>query len=282
MWGHQHKKVFHTRPMPTSQWAELNQRQEQVEGYKFADYQGTRIGIVGLGGLGTHIASALIRQGPGELILIDHDTVEASNLTRVALFNREDLGKFKAWQAGLHLSREGLFETKITAWNLRFVEMVEQQLVGLPDLIICSVDNSPTRRAVTLYGLAHAIRVIHVAVGIDANAVSVFVQEPGGPCWACAYPEQLNDFSYPCSLPGIVDVLQIAAGVVVFAVGSLLSGRHREWNVRSIYLDAAMPDRARIVERQPNCPLCGNGATAARVNEPVAAPAQRWWNLGRT
>ncbi len=271
-----HKKVFHTTPLPASMWPELNKAQEKVEGYNFDDYKNARIAIIGAGALGCHTASALIRQGPGEIILIDDDHVEASNLTR-QLFAADEIGKNKAICLARRLSREGFFPTKITAWPFRFMELVERGDMVRPDIVLACVDNNSTRRAACLFGLAHAIRgVVHVAVGRDGNAISVMVQEPGKACWACAYPDSLNDHSHPCGLPGIVDVSQVAAGVAVFAIGSLLSGRHREWTTRLIYLDAGAPDQGEIIERRPDCALCGPGATAARASEPVPQPS--WWS----
>lgn len=41
-----------------------------------------RAAVAGLGGLGSHIAEALARTGIGELLLVDFDTVEPSNLNR--------------------------------------------------------------------------------------------------------------------------------------------------------------------------------------------------------
>jgi sulfur carrier protein ThiS adenylyltransferase len=41
-----------------------------------------RVAIAGLGGLGSNIAAALARLGIGELLLVDYDVVEPSNLNR--------------------------------------------------------------------------------------------------------------------------------------------------------------------------------------------------------
>ena len=41
-----------------------------------------RIGIAGLGGLGSHVAVMLARSGVGHLHLVDYDTVDLSNLNR--------------------------------------------------------------------------------------------------------------------------------------------------------------------------------------------------------
>ena len=54
-----------------------------------------RIGIAGLGGLGSNIAAALVRSGVGALVLADYDTVELSNINR-QLYTLSDIGRKKA------------------------------------------------------------------------------------------------------------------------------------------------------------------------------------------
>lgn len=53
-----------------------------------------KVAICGLGGLGSHIAIMLARSGVGELVLIDFDVIEPSNLNRQA-YEISDLGKYK-------------------------------------------------------------------------------------------------------------------------------------------------------------------------------------------
>ncbi|MCZ6491253.1 MAG: ThiF family adenylyltransferase, partial [Acidobacteria bacterium] len=50
----------------------------------------SRVAIVGCGALGSHQASLLVRAGVGELLLIDRDYVEESNLQRQTLFEERD------------------------------------------------------------------------------------------------------------------------------------------------------------------------------------------------
>ena len=54
-----------------------------------------RVGIAGLGGLGSNIASALVRSGVGHLTLADFDTVELSNINR-QLYTLSHIGQKKA------------------------------------------------------------------------------------------------------------------------------------------------------------------------------------------
>lgn len=60
----------------------------------FEKVKAARVGIAGLGGLGSHIAFALARTGVGHLHLVDFDIVEPSNLNRQC-YRICDLGKQK-------------------------------------------------------------------------------------------------------------------------------------------------------------------------------------------
>jgi len=48
--------------------------------------RGARVGIAGVGGLGSAVAVALARMGVGTLVIADHDVVEPSNLNRQQYF----------------------------------------------------------------------------------------------------------------------------------------------------------------------------------------------------
>lgn len=52
------------------------------------------VGIAGVGGLGSNVAMALARSGVGNLIIVDHDLVEESNLNRQHFF-RDQIGEPK-------------------------------------------------------------------------------------------------------------------------------------------------------------------------------------------
>jgi sulfur carrier protein ThiS adenylyltransferase len=53
-----------------------------------------RVGIIGLGGLGSNAAAMLVRTGVRHLVLADFDVVDDSNLNR-QLYFREDVGRRK-------------------------------------------------------------------------------------------------------------------------------------------------------------------------------------------
>ena len=52
----------------------------------FFELQQATVGIAGLGGLGSNVAVALTRLGPGRMVVVDFDCVEADNLNRQQYF----------------------------------------------------------------------------------------------------------------------------------------------------------------------------------------------------
>ena len=84
------------------------------------------------------------------------------------------------------------------------------------------------------------------------------IQEPGQACFGCLQPHAINDDSYPCDLPGIIDINQVIAGFMVYALDTILMGRHREWNLRDVFLNGSVPETPAVIEKNPDCPLCGD------------------------
>ncbi len=81
-----------------------------------------RVAIAGLGGLGSNIAVSLTRAGVGELMLVDFDRVDLSNLNRQQ-YEISDLGRYKTDALSEKLTRINPYITltrktvKVTAEN---------------------------------------------------------------------------------------------------------------------------------------------------------------------
>lgn len=63
-----------------------------------------RVAVLGLGGVGGSAAEALCRAGVGHLMLVDHDTVDETNLNRQLLATRDALGEKKCLVAQRRLA----------------------------------------------------------------------------------------------------------------------------------------------------------------------------------
>ena len=79
--------------IPTQkEWIEaLEERHGETLQQKFSN---AVVAVCGLGGLGSHIATALARAGVGTLILIDYDRVDITNLHRQQ-YKADQIGKYK-------------------------------------------------------------------------------------------------------------------------------------------------------------------------------------------
>ncbi len=85
--------------------------------------QTKKVGIIGVGGLGSHVILSLVRAGVGSIIYADFDIVSADNLNRQAYFN-SDIGchkvdaiysQLKAINSTIQLTK---IKQKITSNNL--------------------------------------------------------------------------------------------------------------------------------------------------------------------
>lgn len=76
-----------------------------------------RIGIAGLGGIGSHVAEALVRAGVGHLVIADFDRVDQTNLNRQNYFT-EDIGRLKS-EATADILRRIRPDADITAVDTR-------------------------------------------------------------------------------------------------------------------------------------------------------------------
>jgi hypothetical protein len=126
------------------------------------------------------------------------------------------------------------------------------------------VDNNPARAAASRYFREKSIPVIFTAVSADADHGYVFVQNTGGPCIGCMFPDMINDDRYPCpGTPAIADILQAVGALAVYALDTLLMDRPRYWNYRRITLSDAELDGGSLVPPREGCRLCSPGANGA-------------------
>ena len=62
-----------------------------------------RIALFGLGGVGGHVLETLVRSSVENLILVDPDTINESNLNRQIITNESNLGKYKTDEAKIRV-----------------------------------------------------------------------------------------------------------------------------------------------------------------------------------
>jgi len=216
--------------------------------------------MIGAGGLGGEIGEGLVRKGYGEVTIIDHDKVELTNLNRQRFFEH-DIGKYKAFRLAKNLEHEGFFNTQIRGIPLRFEDAIKNGSSLACDVAICGVDNDAARVSAARHYYGLGIPVIFTAICDKGDHGYVFVQQPGQACFGCFKPEAIGaDAHTPCpSTARLKDILKVVAGVVLYAVDSLLMNRLRLWNYREIFLDGSIPEFCAVIQRKQECQLCHPG-----------------------
>ncbi|MCD6380227.1 sulfur carrier protein ThiS adenylyltransferase ThiF [bacterium] len=106
--------------------------------------QESTVGIAGCGGLGSNAAVALVRAGVGNLILVDFDRVEVSNLNRQYYF-QSDIGKIKVEALAGHL-RAINPDININMHAIELSYKDTPEIFKKADLLIEAFDNAESKR----------------------------------------------------------------------------------------------------------------------------------------
>src|SRR6266480_7658005 len=106
--------------------------------------KGSRVLLIGAGGLGSPLALYLAAAGVGRIGLVDFDVVDFSNLQRQILHGTPDVGRPKLQSAKDRLQAINP-EVKLDLYETRLSSANALQLFQPYDIIIDGTDNFPTR-----------------------------------------------------------------------------------------------------------------------------------------
>ncbi|WP_134050040.1 ThiF family adenylyltransferase [Mycobacteroides franklinii] len=171
----------------------------------------SKVAVVGIGGVGSLITEYLARLGVGELVLIDPDRLEPSNLPRVAGSRREDSMPWlqnptrPGWvrKIGAHLAtpkvtiaarlaRQASPDVRITSVRRSVVDSDVAALLTDCDHIFLAADSALARRVVN--SVTHQYLVPNTQIGskisvTDGQVTDVFsvsrMSSPGSGCLQC-------------------------------------------------------------------------------------------------
>jgi adenylyltransferase/sulfurtransferase len=222
----------------------------------------SRAVIVGLGAMGSAVATNLVRAGIGEVSLIDRDFVELHNLQRQVLFCEEDVDRPKAVAAADSLQKINSsikidFHTK----DLN-VTNAEKLLAGA-DIVLDGTDNLQTRFLINDVCVKHVIPWIYAgAVGTSGMVMPIIPQKT--PCFRCLVPELPGPgLLQTCDIAGVLNTAPtLIASLECTLAFQILTGQ-LETKDETAYLISAdlwyqTFDRI-AVGKQKECPCCGKG-----------------------
>ena len=216
--------------------------------------------IIGLGGLGSPAAMYLAAGGVGELVLVDFDVVDLSNLQRQIAHRTEDIGRLKVESA-----RDALValnpHARVTAIAERLDGDALREQVAQADVVVDGSDNFATRFAVNAACVATGTPLVSGAAIRLEGQVAVFRPDLGdGPCYHCLYKDE-GELQETCTQTGVLapvvgiigSIQAVEAMKVLMGIGETLTGR-------LLLLDAmTMEWRTLKLRKDPACPVCGGG-----------------------
>jgi adenylyltransferase/sulfurtransferase len=222
--------------------------------------------LVGAGGLGSPAALYLAAAGVGRIGLVDFDQVEESNLQRQVLYGTSQVGAPK-----LEVAKERLMDLNphvtIETHDLRLTSDNALDIIDDYDIVADGTDNFPTRYLVNDACVMTGTPNVYASIFRFEGQVSVFATEDG-PCYRCLYEEPPPPGLVPsCAeggvlgvLPGLVGTLQATEVIKqICGIGDPLVGR-------LLMIDALpMNFRTLQVQRNPDCPVCGDEPTQTEL-----------------
>lgn len=214
--------------------------------------------VIGAGGLGSPVALYLGTAGVGRITLVDHDTVDVTNLQRQIAHNLARVGQPKAQSAQQAIAAINP-EPQVCAVAQRADASLLDELVPSADVVIDCCDNFATRHAINAACVRHARPLVSGAAIRFDGQISVYdTRDAQSPCYACVFPPSDDLEETLCAtmgvfapLVGIIGTMQAAEALKLLAgVGSSLAGRLQMLDARSMeWTEMRVP-------RDPGCVVC--------------------------
>ncbi len=215
--------------------------------------------IIGAGGLGSPAAMYLACSGVGKITIVDHDTVDLTNLQRQIMHSTERIGQAKVLSAQSTLAQLNP-AVQVQALQMRADAKLLQSLVAQADVVLDCCDNFQTRQAINAACVQHHVPLVSgAAIGMDGQIAVYDPRDADAPCYACVFAPNAPPEEARCAtmgvlapLVGVIGAMQALEALKLLAqTGTSLSGY-------LLILDARSMEWTRLrVQKNPACSVCG-------------------------
>jgi molybdopterin/thiamine biosynthesis adenylyltransferase len=214
--------------------------------------------VVGAGGLGSPVALYLGTAGVGRITLVDHDSVDLTNLQRQIAHNMARIGQPKVMSARESveaINPDVLVKPVVARADAQLLD----ELVPQADVVIDCCDNFKTRHAINAACVKHRKPLVSgAAIRMDGQ-LSVFdVRDAKSPCYACVFPPSDDFEETRCAtmgvfapMVGIIGTMQAAEALKILSgTGESLAGRLQMLDGRAMSWSEVR------VPRNASCEVC--------------------------
>jgi molybdopterin/thiamine biosynthesis adenylyltransferase/rhodanese-related sulfurtransferase len=232
---------------------------------------GSKVLLIGAGGLGSPAMLYLAAAGVGTLGIVDFDVVDVSNLQRQVVHTTDRVGMKKTASAAQAVAALNPDVTVVPHEEMLTEANVDRLIAGY-DVILDGTDTFETRYTLNDAAVRAGIPVVHASVFRFEGQLTVFVPFEG-PCYRCLYPTPPPPELAPgCSVAGVLGVVPGTMGLlqateaikVLLGIGDPLVGRLLIYDA----LDGTFSELQ--LRRDPRCPACGDGAPVAEADQVFA------------
>jgi molybdopterin-synthase adenylyltransferase len=229
----------------------------------------SRVVVIGVGALGTALASGMVRAGVGYVRLVDRDFIEEHNLQRQMLFDEDDIAAAlpKAVAAANKLRRvnhQVTVEPVVADVDPSNIEA----LIADCDLVLDGGDNFEVRMLINDACLKERQRPGRRIPWIYGAAIGMYGMTmpfiPGdGPCFRC----MVSDLPAPgstdtCDTVGVLGTVpQVIAALQVTEALKLLTGNEQDLCRDLRYFDVwrGIVEHITLAKSDAPCPACDEG-----------------------
>jgi molybdopterin/thiamine biosynthesis adenylyltransferase len=231
---------------------------EQVGGAGQEKLLGSKVLIIGAGGLGAPAGLYLAAAGIGTIGIVDSDKVDLTNLQRQIIHHTNDVGieKIKSAENKMRAINPDVtvqtYQTRVNAKNIT-------DIIRKYDFVIDGTDNFGAKFLINDACYFEKIPLSHAGIlRFHGQLITILPGETT--CYRCIFNAPPPANTVPsCSQAGVLGVL---AGVIgslqateaikyLLGLGKLLTGTLLTYDALE------MNFRAVKLNRNPNCPLCG-------------------------
>ncbi|MBA3057159.1 MAG: HesA/MoeB/ThiF family protein [Gammaproteobacteria bacterium] len=224
-----------------------------------AQISGSHALVIGAGGLGSPVALYLGSGGVGHITVVDHDTVDITNLQRQIAHTMARVGQSKVLSIEAAIAAINP-EVQLTPLMQRADAPLLDTLVAQADVVLDCCDNFATRHAINAACVKHRKPLVSgAAIRFDGQICVYDPRDASSPCYACVFPPDHSFEETRCATMGVFAPLVGIVGSIQAAEAlKLLSGAGRPLTGRLLMLDGRSMEFTEVrVARQAGCPVCG-------------------------
>jgi adenylyltransferase/sulfurtransferase len=243
---------------------------------------GSKVLIVGAGGLGSPVALYLTLAGVGTLGLVDFDIVDLTNLQRQILHQNKDVGAKKVDSARETLESYNP-DVNVVTHEMPLTSDNAIEIISQYDIVVNGADNFAARYLVNDACVFLKKPLVDGSILLFEGQSTVYL--PGKGCYRCLYPDPPPPGMVPsCAEAGVLGALcGIIGSIQASETLKLILGVGESLNGRLMIMDALnMETRNFKIRRDINCVVCGDNPTVTELIDydafcgaaPVAATAE--------